>query len=125
MEMAKLFDKGYHLFKDNLSTSYTAATYLLERDTYMTGTMRRNQMQHLPQEIVVGKPKVGDKIYFRQDEFLAMSYPQKKTQSKPVLMLSTYSGAYDVPHRRKEGVFIAKHCAADISAHGRERVKTL
>ena len=31
-----------------------------------------------------------------------MSYRQKQPQNKPVIMLSTFSGAFDVPHQKKE-----------------------
>ena len=31
-----------------------------------------------------------------------MLYQQKQPQNKPVIMLSTFSGAFDVPHRKKE-----------------------
>ena len=31
-----------------------------------------------------------------------MSYRQKQSQNKPVIMLSTFCGAFDVPHRKKE-----------------------
>ena len=31
-----------------------------------------------------------------------MSYRQKQPQKKPVIMLSTFSGAFDVPHQTKE-----------------------
>ena len=31
-----------------------------------------------------------------------MSYRQKQSQNKPVIMLSTFSGAFDVPHQKKE-----------------------
>ena len=56
MEMGKLFDNCHHLFTDNLFATYAAANYLLERGTFMTGTMRRNQLQHIPNEIVTAKP---------------------------------------------------------------------
>ena len=100
MEMADLCDRGHHLFTDNLFTTYAVATYLLERNIFLTGTMRCNQLWNLPEEIVKAKPKVGEMVYYRQNNFLAMSYRQKKSQSKPVLMLSTYKGAYSVPHRK-------------------------
>ena len=40
MEMAKCFDKGHHLFTDNLFATYATAAYLLERGSFLTGTMR-------------------------------------------------------------------------------------
>ena len=41
---------------------------------------------------------IGEKVYYGKDNFLAMSYKQKKSQTKPVIMLSTFVGAYDVAH---------------------------
>ena len=78
MEMAECFDKGHHLFRDNLFTTYAAAAYLLERGSFLTGTMCGNQLHHPPNEITTAKPKIGQKIYFRQDKFLAMTYWQKQ-----------------------------------------------
>ena len=63
--------------------------------------MRRNQMQHFPPEIIAAKPKIDEKVYYRKDQFLTMSYKQKKSQTKPIVMLSTFCGAFDVPHRKK------------------------
>ena len=95
MEMGKCFDKGHHLFTDNLLTTFAAASYLLERNTFLTGTMRRNQLKHLPNEIV-------SEVYYRKEKFLAMSYCQKQSQTKPLIMLSTFCGAFDVPQRKSE-----------------------
>ena len=101
MEMGKLFENCHYLFTDNLFTTYAAANYLLEQGTFMTGTMRRNELQHKPNEIVTAKPKVGEKVYYQKERYLAMSYRQRQSQSKPVIMLSTFCGASDVPYRKK------------------------
>ena len=101
MEMGNLFGNCHHLFTDNLFTICATASYLLERGTLLTGTMRRNQLQHIPNEIVAAKPKVGEKVYYRKERYLAMSYQQKQSQNKPVIKLSTFCGAFDVPHRKK------------------------
>ena len=63
--------------------------------------MRRNQLQHIPNEIVTAKPKVGEKVYYRRERYFAMSHWQKQSQNKPVIMLSTFCGAFDAPHRKK------------------------
>ena len=101
LEMGKLCDKCHHLFTDNLFTTYAAAAYLLERGTMMTGTMRRNQLKHLPKEIATVKPKVGEKIYYSKANYLCMAYQQKQSQSKHVIMMSSFCGAFDVPLRKK------------------------
>ena len=41
--MQKYLGKGHHLFVDNYYTSYALAEYLLQNDTYVTGTIRENR----------------------------------------------------------------------------------
>ena len=79
--------------------------------------MCHNQLKHLPKNckchtkafgfllfIRHGKKVIFSivnflyEIYYRKDNFLAMSYKQKKSQMKPVIMLSTFLGANDVAH---------------------------
>ena len=96
-KFGKLFDNYHHLLTDNWFTTYAAANYLLERGPFMTGTIRRNQLQHIPNEIVTAKPKVEETVYYQKERCLAMSYRQKQSQNKPVIMLLTF----DVPHRKK------------------------
>ena len=57
MEMGKLFDNCHHSFTDNLFTTYAAA-----QGTFMTRTMRQNQLQHIPNKIITAKPRVGEKV---------------------------------------------------------------
>ena len=64
MEMAECFDNENYLFTGNIFITYAAASYLLERGSFLTGTMCRNQLHHLPNEITPAKPKVGQKIFF-------------------------------------------------------------
>ena len=56
--------------------------------------MRHDQPQHPSKEIISATPKVGETIYCRKDNFLAMSYKQKKSQTKPVIMLSKFDGTH-------------------------------
>ena len=74
MEMGKLFDNCHHLLPDNLFATYAAANYQLERGTFMTRTMRSNQLQHIPNKIFSAKPKVREKVYHWKERYLAMSY---------------------------------------------------
>ena len=62
MEMGELFDNCHHLFTDNLFTTYAVAKYLLERGTFMTRTMRQNQLQHIPNEIVLLSQRLEKKF---------------------------------------------------------------
>ena len=100
MKMADIYNCGYHLFTDNLFTTYSVSDFLLHKRTFINGTMHHNQLKHLTKEIVSATPRVGEKIYYRKNNFLAMSYKQKKSQTKPVIMLSTFVGAYDVAHHK-------------------------
>ena len=86
---------------DNLVTTYNAADFLLPKWIFITWTMCHNQLKHLPKEIVRATSKAGEKIYYRKDSFLAMSYKQKKSLMKPVIMLSTFVRAYDVAHCKR------------------------
>ena len=63
----------------------------------------RSQSHNLPNEIATAKLKAGQKIYFRQDKFLALFYRQKQLQNKSVIMLLTFCGAFDGLHCKKEG----------------------
>ena len=99
MKMADIYNWIPSIYRQPLK-NYNAAYFLLGKGTFITGTMRCNQLQHLPKEIVSATPKVGEKIYYRKDNFLPMSYKQKKSQTKPVIMLSTFVGAYDVAHHK-------------------------
>ena len=101
MEMGILFDNCHHFFTVNLFAIYATANYLLERGAFMTGTMRRNQLQHIPNEIVTAKPKVGEKVYDWKERYLALSYQQKQSQNKPFIMLSFFCVTFDVQHRKK------------------------
>ena len=51
IEMAKCFNKGHHLFTDNLLKSSATAAYLLERASFLNETMCKDQFHHLPNEI--------------------------------------------------------------------------
>ena len=62
METGKLFDSCHRLLMDNLFTTYAAANYLLERGTFMTRTMRQNQLQHIPNEIVLLSQRLEKKF---------------------------------------------------------------
>ena len=93
MQMGNVL-KSHHLYLDNLFVSYAIGKFLLEHKTFMTGTMRRNQLKYLPTEVKTVKPKIGESFYFEDnnEQFTAMAYKQKKSQSKHLIMLSTFWG---------------------------------
>ena len=105
-------------FTDNLFAICNAADFLLRKGTFITGTMHRNQLKHLSKEIVSATPKVGEKIYYRKNNFLVMSYKQKKSQTKHVIMLSTFVGAYDVAHHKDDSKSVPA-IADSYNKHGR------
>ena len=45
--------------------------------------------------------RLEKKVYYRKGRYLDISYQQKQSQNKPVIMLSTFCWAFDVPHRQK------------------------
>ena len=45
--------------------------------------------------------RLEKKVYYRKERYLDISYQQKQSQNKPVIMLSTFCWAFDVPHRKK------------------------
>ena len=54
----------------------------------------------MPNEIVTANLKIGEKVYCQKEKCLAMSYWQKQSQNKPII-LSKICGAFDVLHRKK------------------------
>ena len=69
--------------------------------TLLTGTVRANSrgLPTLPTKLAV-----GDVINFRQDDLLCMAFHEKKSQRKPVLMLSTSEAAGIVNARTAAGI---------------------
>ena len=71
METADFFE--YHLFNNNLFVTENAADLLLQKRTFITGTMYYNQLKHLPKENVNATSNVGQKIYYWKDNLVVMS----------------------------------------------------
>ncbi|UYV83427.1 hypothetical protein LAZ67_23000974, partial [Cordylochernes scorpioides] len=92
LERSKLLDKGYHLICDNFYTSVEMANDLYKRHTHLTGTLRRNR-KYLPEGIKVKRIGVGERIYRYKEPVMLLSWREKKSQTSPVLLLSTYAGA--------------------------------
>ena len=68
-----------NIFTDNLYTSCTIANFLLEKGTFSTGTMGRNQLKNITAEIAYAKPGVGEKVYYRKNNFPAELKVSDKT----------------------------------------------
>ncbi|KAG8287843.1 zinc finger protein [Homalodisca vitripennis] len=87
LEAANYLRKGYHVFIDNFFTSIQLANVLYSQETFVTGTIRRNR-KGLPQSIKK-KFSVGEKLYNKKRNLVALAYREKKTQKLPVLLVST------------------------------------
>ncbi|XP_069111345.1 piggyBac transposable element-derived protein 4-like [Argopecten irradians] len=88
-----LFNKGYHVFCDSYFTSLNLASRLLTRNTYVTGTLRKNRP--MPRTIQQADPQAGTAIYMRQRDVLCVAY-KDEVGKKPVRMLSTLLPAQDL-----------------------------
>lgn len=66
-----LLGQGYHLYNDNLYTSYRLAKYLLQNNTLMTGTVKQNRgvQDNLKAKTVAAK----DQAYARCDDVLCQN----------------------------------------------------
>ena len=60
--MQSYFDKGYHLFTDNWYNSVSLTEYLLQRKTYITGTLRRDRKRN-PKEVIDKKLRKGEMFF--------------------------------------------------------------
>lgn len=98
--MCNYFGKGYHVFVDNFFSSIALMKNLYSRQTFITGTTRRNR-KGLPSE-VKEKTAVGQPVYYKNGNHIAMAYRQKKTQKYPVILLSSKGevGNADITNRR-------------------------
>ncbi|KAG8331337.1 zinc finger protein [Homalodisca vitripennis] len=98
MQMGNYLNKGFHLFVDNFYTSFGLIQDLYRKQTFLTGTIRRNR-KNLPND-VKRKFAVGEKKYYRSDYILTLAYREKSSQSRPVILVSSDSQAIDVQTRR-------------------------
>lgn len=103
LEMGQYLNKGYHVFVDNFFMSIPLAKFLFSKETYITGTIRRDR-KGLPNKMKE-KLGVGQQAYLRNKNMVMLSFRQKKSQTKPVLLLSTKYKANTVEllKKRKNG----------------------
>ena len=89
MTQGHLLNKGYHLFTDNFYTKPRLAEFLYENKTLLTGTVRANS-KGMPKTILQ-KLDIGQGRYFRKVDgsMLAIAFREKKSQTKPVLIINT------------------------------------
>ena len=70
------------------------------------GTVRQNS-KGMPEEVTKAKLKVGETVYRRKGEILAVAFREKQTQRKPAILLSTRFHAEDVT-KEKRGKMVTK-----------------
>lgn len=86
--------EGRHLFIDNFYTAPTLAKYLLDNDTYVTGTIHSNR-RNFGRHLVTDAIEKGQTIFYKceQHKVLSMKYwaVKDKSQNKPkvICLLST------------------------------------
>ena len=95
--MGDSLDQGYLLYLDNFYTSIGLATYLLERQTAMCGTVCSNRVG-LPADLKALNVPKGTFAFRRRGKCLLLKYHDKKV----VLMLSTMHDASSVPTRKRD-----------------------
>ena len=105
MRQANLLDKGYHLFTDNFYTRPALARELSDAGTLLTGTVRSNT-RGLP--LLPARLEIGECVSFRNDDILVVAWREKKSQRKPVLLLSTSESAGMTEVRTGAGVLKQK-----------------
>lgn len=102
LSVGNYLHKGYHLFTDNFYTSLHLAKSLLKRNTYLTGTIRRNRKE-IPAE--AKKAEVGVAKYFANQNILMCSFKDKKTKPHPVILISSNANSDTVRVTKKKGSY--------------------
>ena len=82
--------EGQALYSDNFYASYELATYLLEIETHVVGTLRARE-KNMPKEVLEPKLKKGDVIAW-EDEKLVIIFKWKDVRH--VRLLSTMHASY-------------------------------
>ena len=83
---ANVLNKGYNLFTDNFYTKPVLANEPSAANTLLTGTVRHNS-RSVP--VLPGRLDIGGSVNYRSGDMLLVAWREKKSQKKPVLMLST------------------------------------
>ena len=113
--MDNRLDKGHVLFIDNFYTSVPLAKTLLEKKTYVCGTVRRNR-KNLPEAVVSSKLKKGETAARKKGNVVVVKWQDKRE----VLMLSTLHAGHvtEGTKRNRRGKQIKKpDCVFAYNAH--------
>lgn len=110
--------KGYHIFIDNFFTSIPLIKWLYSEKTFVTGTIRKNRIG-LPNDYKK-KFAVGEKLYKKKGNMITLAYREKKTQTKPVLLISSKSDVKSIPvTKRRRGRIATKETPAIIAEYNK------
>lgn len=90
--------KGYSIYMDNFYNSTTLAKQLLSKDTYVTGTLRKDRRDN-PKDLVQTKLRKGDSITFYNEGVAVTKWHDKRD----VLVLSTEFTGENVEIERRRG----------------------
>lgn len=111
--MDGILDRGHVLYTDNFYTSVPLAQQLLDRKTYLCGTLRKNR-KHLPEKVVSAKLKKNDVVALRSREIMVSKWKDKRD----VMMLSTIHAGriFEGGKRNRRGELIKKpDCVLDYN----------
>ena len=96
---ASLYNRGHRVYTDNFYTKPKLADYLTARNTILVGTVRANS-KDIP-EAAKTALAVGEARFWRRGDLLFCAFREKKTQTKPVLLLSTGHNATKITLNRR------------------------
>lgn len=81
LKLGNYLNKGYHLFTDNFFTSIHLAKAFLEKNTYLTGTVRRNR-KYIPNEAKFAHRLVSQNIS-KMTKYLCALFETNKLKKIP------------------------------------------
>lgn len=90
LNLGNYLNKGLHVFTDNFFTSIQLAKVLLQKNTYITGTIRKNR-KNVPNQV---KFADGKSKYFETNGILMCFYRERKVSKK-----SRHIGFNELHHR--------------------------
>uniref|UniRef100_A0A1I8I7J0 DDE_Tnp_1_7 domain-containing protein n=1 Tax=Macrostomum lignano TaxID=282301 RepID=A0A1I8I7J0_9PLAT len=98
-----LLNLGHHVFTDSWFKSQRLATWLLQHDTLLTGTVRKNR--GIPAELQAANLHPTSSAFARSGDLLACKFVDRKQSGiKTVYLLDTAGKAYCIQvHRTRRG----------------------
>ena len=91
LQKSDALNKAHSLVVDNFFTDMNLGSDLLVQNTYLTGTVRRNR-RGVPKKVVAKKLPPMEQFAMRSGERLVVSWREKQSQKKSVLLYSTCCG---------------------------------